>query len=438
MSDEKKDEQSATYRAKKFWASKTVGTRAGRKVITSLLGEDGELLLKALKRATTKFADEAKSKEVKKDILKLAIKAKLCADEGRLTEKNTAHAAQPINSLSVQMLRHLQQAPGTVDVSSLAGNFSRIRDLIVDIMQPHLKPKNLEKLVSVFKFIGDPKFLNDILNNEKYAEERNAFKEHLGNVLTPLVQSLELGKSMISGGACKVHNCKFPRAEAKGAFRGSEYCPRHHLVHLEAQLQKPVLEHFIDPADFSSSFFIQFLADFSRKTRDDESKGDPSIDIPMYHFYDAVAKYKTVGRNLRKPRAELIFQKYLKDQRSRGSIFVSSSKELLPNLAILGPNSSSASPAPKDLTVKLDDVILKKIQDDLFLSDAQSSSLATLFDEAQAVARTRLDQCFEGFLKSPYFKQYAASVSLPPELAAQARELAASVSSASVGDSKSN
>jgi hypothetical protein len=47
-------------------------------------------------------------------------------------------------------------------------------------------------------------------------------------VLTPLLQNHELGKNLLQSSTCKLLNCKNPRAEAKGTFKGSEYCARHH------------------------------------------------------------------------------------------------------------------------------------------------------------------------------------------------------------------
>lgn len=426
MSDDEKDidsepevedgQQSAMYKAKKFLASATVGTSAGRKVIVGFLGDEGEILLKALKHAAAKYAGKEKATELKENILKLAVKAKLAADEQRLTEKTTSHAVLPINSLCLQTVNHLRQPPGNVETQQLSGNINRIRDIILDIMHPHVQPKNYEKLQNIFKFLGDAKFLDAILNDPSYIEERTAIKENLQTVLAPLLATVEREQA---NAPCKVNNCKARRVEPAGNFKGSEYCARHHQAQYEKMLAKPVLEHFLDPADYPSSFFIQFLADPKRK---DDNKADPAVDVAMYHFFDAVAKYKGIGRNLRKARAELIFSKYLKEQKGRRSVFVSSSSLNLAGGATPVPSSSSVDLLArngKDLMVRLDENIVRKIQDDLFYTDAQSANLGTVFDEAQAVARARLDQCFEEYLKSPFFTQYIEALALPAAVVEQ-------------------
>lgn len=47
----------------------------------------------------------------------------------------------------MQALEFLKQNPGAIDAAPLAANLSRVRDLLVDLMEPFLTKKNMQKLV---------------------------------------------------------------------------------------------------------------------------------------------------------------------------------------------------------------------------------------------------------------------------------------------------
>ena len=139
--------------------------------------------------------------------------------------------------------------------------------------------------------------------------------------------------------------------------------------------------------------------------------------MATYHFHDAVHKYRSIGRNLRKPRAELIFQKYLRESRTgRRSVFVSSGA-LPPPQPQPQPQGVGSGLADGMRALKLDESIVQKINEELILSDS-NAALTNLFDEAQAVARTRLDAAFVVFLTSAFFADYRNALTLPADIRA--------------------
>ncbi len=62
------------------------GTKAGRKVIVSAIGEEGEVIIDKIKAIAEKYDSHEVAKQMKQDLLKMALKVKLLFDENILNE----------------------------------------------------------------------------------------------------------------------------------------------------------------------------------------------------------------------------------------------------------------------------------------------------------------------------------------------------------------
>lgn len=168
-------ERGLLYRAKKNMASMAGDTKLGRKAILTFVGEEGEKLLQTIYEIAELEGGEDRARIVQKDILKLAMKGMLMHDEGILTRDNTFHAVDPVNFLAKKVLSATEKSPADIRgnhelIPSLMANFSRVKDIFVQLVENNMQEKNLNKLKDLFSYIGSRSFLECLLMNEKAVE----------------------------------------------------------------------------------------------------------------------------------------------------------------------------------------------------------------------------------------------------------------------------
>lgn len=381
--EEKKSKGGRGYRMRKFFASKAAGTSAGRKVILSFLGDEGEALLHALKHSAIRFDTKKKGKQLKKDIMKIVLKAKLASDEKRIETKDTKALQEPLNGLALKLLKALRDEPGEINTAPIVADMKVVSEGIVGLMTPHMKEKNVNKLKGIFEFYGNPDYLNAILNNPEYDGERSALKFNLGNIVHTHLH--ELSVQAMERRKCVIKACPLLCAVAKGDFLGSEYCGRHHVEHVQSDLKEPRLLNFTNPSTRQSTYLVGFL-----RTLDDaaeaESADEKAVNsdghgkwVNLYHFHDVLVQYKRLRSNVRKSRAQVINRKFIRTRQ-----------------------------------IEMPDDMRATINADL--SKGGQATLHHVFDALLAHVVQQLEGQFEPFLKSDQFQAYKASITIPQDL----------------------
>jgi len=173
--DEKK--QSLLFRAKKHFASEIGDTKMGRKAILKFVGEEGEKVVETASDLADIESGGTKGIDLAKDVLKLSMKAMLMADEGILNRENTFHAMDPINFLAKKVLIACEKPADEIKsnhelVPSLMANFSRVKDILVQLVENNMKEKNIQKLKDLFVYVGSRPFLECLLLNPDAAEHK--------------------------------------------------------------------------------------------------------------------------------------------------------------------------------------------------------------------------------------------------------------------------
>jgi hypothetical protein len=127
--------------------------------------------------------------------MKMAVKAKLMYDEKQLTMENTMHAADPLDFLAAKVRDALTRSIDAHDktpidpsalkltVDTLSANMARVRDMIVQIIEPLMQEKNVEIVRHIFIFLGDTAFLHFLLSNEDVQPNRIVMRDSLSKLL---------------------------------------------------------------------------------------------------------------------------------------------------------------------------------------------------------------------------------------------------------------
>jgi hypothetical protein len=192
--EEKK--QSFLFKAKKKFASEIGDTKMGRKAILKFVGEEGEKVVETVSDLADLESGGTKGSEIAKDVLKLSMKGMLMADEGILTRENTFHAMDPINFLAKKVLIACEKTPEEIKenhelIPSLLANFSRVKDIIVQLVENNMKEKNVQKLKDLFVYVGSKSFIECLLLNPEADEHKKQIAASLRLLLKAQLEEEE-------------------------------------------------------------------------------------------------------------------------------------------------------------------------------------------------------------------------------------------------------
>jgi len=248
MSEKKEDRTSSSsrfFKAKKFLASKTAGSKAGRKAVEHFLGDAGSQLINCLETVAGKDSNPQKAKELIETILKLAFKAKLLHDEHLLTPQDIENFVEPVNTLATTVFKKLQYSQGLrqddpADIPSINLKFAQLEDLLCNFLKRHVKASTVEKAGMVCQYFGGSKFLAFFLQSDACRKERQMFYKCLLVVMKTVIPEEDLQPPSVP---CKTPGCQDQSCHPDGGdFMGSSYCVRHHTEYF-AQLSRPSVLH---------------------------------------------------------------------------------------------------------------------------------------------------------------------------------------------------
>ena len=112
------------FRAKKKFVSMAGGSGAGRKIIKSHLGEDGVVLLRAMKTVTLKLHGKKVSRSMKKSVMRFAVKGGYLFKEHKLTEKDAKQMFLPMEKLFKHGIDATQKDGDAADAADAAATAS--------------------------------------------------------------------------------------------------------------------------------------------------------------------------------------------------------------------------------------------------------------------------------------------------------------------------
>eukprot|EP00467_Chlorarachnion_reptans_P012390 CAMPEP_0114510974 /NCGR_PEP_ID=MMETSP0109-20121206/14099_1 /TAXON_ID=29199 /ORGANISM="Chlorarachnion reptans, Strain CCCM449" /LENGTH=429 /DNA_ID=CAMNT_0001690369 /DNA_START=10 /DNA_END=1299 /DNA_ORIENTATION=- len=397
-------------RAKKFLASKTAGSALGQKLINSLLGPKSQRIVSALTGIACELRGKKDAKSAQNDLYKIATKFRILVKDKKLNRENTKDLEEPLHRLGVKILDALSKKKiNNESVQKIHKAVEMVRKTVSKKMKDHMQEKNFKKLQNLFDIYGDVKFLNIMLNEEKYATEKKDLYENLSLVLKEQMVELEKLRSDARLKVCEAYQCKNPSLRADGKFKGSKFCAFHHREWYDKRILDPKLFYFVEENEASAwlSTHLRNLPGSENKEFGDALKGVQPITI--FNFLRTERAYQTLDRGLRQRRAEIIIRKYLT---AGVKNFINVDKKMLEEMHKAMDQSDHRTEERADEYPRRQSIVYGATPKDLF-------------SKVSSQAMERLDVVFKkSFLGSTEHEQYKNMVTLPESLVKLAKEQA--------------
>jgi len=147
----------------------------------AIVNEETTSLLNALKNIVRvesgETGDNKKGEELEKNIIKIAVKAYLLIEKGRIDSDDFLKADRPLRAAFELLCRcfngrnRVQSEVLYEALLKIEGHLREAEEVLTDILAPHLTAKNLFRISFSFGLIADAKFLNKIFTDATYDEE---------------------------------------------------------------------------------------------------------------------------------------------------------------------------------------------------------------------------------------------------------------------------
>lgn len=174
----KASKQTVGMKAKKAAASKTANSAVGKKVMKAIVNEETTTLINALKAlVTVESGSSKKADEMEKNIIKIAVKAYILVDNKDLKGEQFLVADKPLRdafNLLVKVFNGRGRAKKERVVEALQrveADLKKAEKVITDLLQPHISPKNMFRLTSIFSTVANLKFLETVFYNDSVENE---------------------------------------------------------------------------------------------------------------------------------------------------------------------------------------------------------------------------------------------------------------------------
>jgi len=174
----KKKKTTVGMKLKKGAAAKTANTAVGKRVMKSIVNEETTTLLNALKALVqAESGSSKKADELEANILKIAVKAFLLVENKDLKGSDFLKADAPLRAafnLLVKVFNGRRRAKRERVIEALEKVEKELQEaqkIIIELLSPHIKPKNMMRLTSVFGTVGNLKFLETIFYDDSIEDE---------------------------------------------------------------------------------------------------------------------------------------------------------------------------------------------------------------------------------------------------------------------------
>jgi len=150
----------------------------GKAIMKKIINEETTTLINALKAlVTVESGSDKKANEMEKNIIKIAVKAYILVDNKILKGDQFLVADKPLRdafNLLVKVFNGRQRAKKERVIEALQrveSDLKKAEKVITDLLAPHLDPKYMMKLSSIFATVANVKFLETVFYNESVEDE---------------------------------------------------------------------------------------------------------------------------------------------------------------------------------------------------------------------------------------------------------------------------
>jgi hypothetical protein len=151
-----------------------------------------------------------------------------------------------VNALAINFYRQLtvRETEKVADkaILSLSLKFAQLEPLIKGVFEDKIKPSNLEKVHTVFKYFGSSAFMRAFFNGANMSDARADFKRHITAIMLRELREADL---VPPPRLCREKSCRDEAAFKNGAFEGSPFCAKHHAEQLKQYAANPSVVFFL-------------------------------------------------------------------------------------------------------------------------------------------------------------------------------------------------
>jgi len=178
-------------KAKKNLASKAATSSLGKKLLTKVLDDQANLLMKSLKNIIERQTDRKKAKEVQNTIIRLLVKAHSSIKSKKVSEQQFFAADRPLRKAFRRCIRFTAAYPDIKgDLEKLKENYAalnahlaQVQTVVGGVLDSFLSEKNKTAFASTIAFLSSQEFLTKAWGDEKNTEDlqkmSSAMKKYL-------------------------------------------------------------------------------------------------------------------------------------------------------------------------------------------------------------------------------------------------------------------
>ncbi|MES1907973.1 MAG: hypothetical protein MHM6MM_000992 [Cercozoa sp. M6MM] len=153
------------------------GSKAGRKQIIKVMGEDGAQLVKLFTDIVEMHSDTATAEKMEKYIFKIAAKMRVFSDEGKVTDAQF----KPIRMPAKGFLKSL--ADGQWELDAARAQLGEVHTGLIAVMEPLVTGDSIPRLNFIFEYLRDSDLLDKLLSDAEYAAAKDALATTLSDVI---------------------------------------------------------------------------------------------------------------------------------------------------------------------------------------------------------------------------------------------------------------
>jgi len=173
--DPSKSGEGTIEKAKKNLASKAATSRFGKSLLTKVMDDQSNHLMKSVKSLVELQSDRKKAKELQNNIIRMLVKAQHQIEAKKVLDSDFFVVDRPLRKSFRRMVRitnswaEIQKDPAQLDenFNTLKNELKEIEGIIMKVLGPHVTEKNRTKFSTTFEFLSNLEFLKKVWSDER-------------------------------------------------------------------------------------------------------------------------------------------------------------------------------------------------------------------------------------------------------------------------------
>ena len=164
-------------RMKKAAGGKLAASGAGKAMTRKLADEETQLLLKNLKIVIVKDSNKKKADELENDIMKIAVKSFFLVDNKVVKGDAFLDVDAPIRKAFELIEKvwdkkeRLSEEAANNAFKAIEGHLKQAEKVLTNILLPHLQPKSIQRIKTIFGYLASARFLKAIIMDDDLEDE---------------------------------------------------------------------------------------------------------------------------------------------------------------------------------------------------------------------------------------------------------------------------